>query len=169
MTGGTPILGNPHLDATCWVDGGVAWSGAPSWWSRQCSSWMSLDVYMILCAKYAFCCGGNDIFKTIYRSVLIATFCFYVCSYSILSLTQLHFFKKNDVENSPCRGSRFSFVVNFGRSESSKLYPSWMSLDVYMVLCDKICFSLQGVASRACCTFQEKLQSVASRAYRETT
>ena len=37
--------------ATCWVDGGFARRGAPSWWARQCSSWMSLDVYMVMCAK----------------------------------------------------------------------------------------------------------------------
>ena len=36
-----------HIELT----GGFPRSGAPSWWSRQCSSWMSLDVYMVLCAK----------------------------------------------------------------------------------------------------------------------
>ena len=94
-------------------DGGVARSGAPSWWARPCSSWVSVDVVMVLYAKYAFLrCGGNHMFKTIYQTVLIVTYCFHVSSSSISSLTQ-HYFKKY-VENNPYRGSLFFFVVNFG-------------------------------------------------------
>ena len=44
----------------------------------------------------------------------------------------LNFILKKEVENNPYRGSRLSFVVFFGRSEASKMYPSWMSLDVYV-------------------------------------
>ena len=90
----------------------------------------------------ASCCFHVVFFKTISFPSNRNTLLLCLCLYAFLSLTQLHFFRKNDVENNPYRGSCFSFVVKFGRSESSKLYPSWMSLDVYMVLCATQCFSL---------------------------
>ena len=91
--------------------------------------------------KYAFRCGGNHIFKTIYRSVLIATLCFYVGSSSIMSLTQLLFFF-NGCWKQPLQGIAAVIRGLFRPFWSIKMYPSWMSLDVYMVMCWKQCVSL---------------------------
>ena len=105
---------------TCWVDGGVCPKRSAFLMSSTMfiiSVFGCLDGTMNYVQKYAFRCGRNHVIKTIYRSVLIATCCFNVCSSSILSLTQLHVLM---MLKTTLTGDRASFSLSFSVVQSDQ-------------------------------------------------